>query len=167
MNITRLSEADKGYILSLFKAVTAELQKSGIKQWDRFYPNRFVIGKDLKEQHLFGVKEKGQVIAVITVDQNQSEKYQTIIWEDNAEKAGCIHRLAVHPEHQGKGIGKQLLQFAEKQVRREGLQCIRLDVFSSNPSAISMYEKAGYQKRGQIFFPFRKKPYFCFEKRIE
>ena len=160
MNITRLSEADKGHILSLFKAVTAELRKGGIKQWDRFYPNRFVISKDLKEQHLFGVKEKGQVIAVITVDRNQSEKYQTVIWEDDAEKAGCIHRLSVHPEYQGKGIGKQLLQFAEEQVRREGLQSVRLDVFSSNPSAISMYEKAGYQKKRANFLSFQEKALF-------
>lgn len=157
MNIVRLTKADKGSILSLFKAVTRELQKREIKQWDRFYPNRFVIGKDLKQQHLFGMKENNKVIAVITLDRNQSGKYQTISWKVEAEKVGCIHRFAVHPDHQGKGVGKQLLQFAEEQAQREGLQSIRLDVFSANPSAISMYEKAGYQKRGQIFFPFRKK----------
>jgi ribosomal protein S18 acetylase RimI-like enzyme len=76
----------------------------------------------------------------------------------------CLSCMAVHPNHQGKGIGKKLLKFAEDYARNQGFSSIRLDVYTENPSAVSLYEKAGYKEKGEVTFPFRKVPYKCFEK---
>jgi len=166
MGITLLTKDDQRAIQRLFKTVTQVLREKGIHQWDRFYPNRFVIGNDLKQLHLYGIKHAKDVLAVVTVDQHQSKNYQTLSWHGEEEQAACIHRLAVHPAYQGNSLGKQLLAFAEEQAKKDGCRSIRLDVFSANPSAIAMYQKAGYEKRGQIAYPFRKHPYYCFEKSL-
>ena len=39
-------------------------------------------------------------------------------------------------------------------------------VFNVNDGAVKMYERAGYQERGSVRYPFRSAPYKCFEKMI-
>lgn len=51
-----------------------------------------------------------------------------------------IHNLFVHPEYQGKGIGKQLLQIAEKNLGKP----MSLKAAIDNPKCFSFYEKHGW-----------------------
>jgi ribosomal protein S18 acetylase RimI-like enzyme len=164
MTIMRLESKDKKGVMSLFRSVTQDLQRQGIHQWDWFYPNGIVIGSDLRNKNLYGLKMDDQVIAAVVLDTKQSSKYAALKWSDIQGKPACIHRLAVRPEYQGKGLGKQLLQFTENLARRQGNSSIRLDVYTGNLSAVSMYSRAGYQQVGELLFPFRKAPYMCFEK---
>jgi len=164
MNIEAVTINQLKLIKSLYSAVTDNMRKNGIDQWGRFYPNRWVIGKDLKKGHLYAIFHKEICIGVVVVNQEQSSKYAGLPWNDLKGRPAVIHRLAVHPEWQGKGIGKQLLQHAEALAKSKGCTGIRLDAYSDNSNAIRMYERAGYTPIGQIQFPFRKHPYHCFEK---
>jgi ribosomal protein S18 acetylase RimI-like enzyme len=164
MTIRRLEGKDKKGVMSLFRSVTQDLQRQGIQQWDRFYPNVIVIGDDLRNKNLFALAMDDQVVAAVVLDTKQSPKYAALKWSDVRGNPACIHRLAVRPEYQGKGLGKQLLQFAEDHARKQGNTSIRLDVYTGNPGAVTMYNRAGYRQVGEVKFPFRKVPYMCFEK---
>ncbi|MEW9702685.1 GNAT family N-acetyltransferase [Paenibacillus sp. SI8] len=63
-------------------------------------------------------------------------------------------------------MGKKLLIFAEEQARARGCTSIRLDAYTANPTALQMYERAGYSKVGLIRYPLRKEPYQCYEKKM-
>ena len=52
-----------------------------------------------------------------------------------------IVTLAVHPEHQNKGLGRRLLQMAEHGLAQSRL---RLTVRASNAPAIHLYQSMGY-----------------------
>ena len=149
-------------VTQFYAEVTSDLRKKGIDQWDRFYPNRFVMKNDLKNGTLFGIKEEKQLIGAIVLDKNENKQYMKLQWNDHSGRPLIIHRLAVHPIHQGKGLGKRLLNFAEEYALKKGYTSIRMDVYSQNPGAVRMYERAGYQVRGTITFPFRKVPYLLF-----
>lgn len=164
MTIVALNSKDKKEVMFLFRSVTQHLQQQGIHQWDRYYPNRFVIASDLKKNNLFGIKIDEQVVAVVVLDTKQSSKYTALKWSDRQGEHACIHRLAVHPNYQGRGLGKRLLRFAESLAVEQGKSSIRLDVYTRNASALGMYSRAGYEQRGEVLFPFRKMPYMCFEK---
>jgi len=45
----------------------------------------------------------------------------------------------------GKGLGQQMLDFAESQARRRGIGLMRLRVLESNTRAIRLYERLGYR----------------------
>lgn len=164
MEIVRLAKEDRKSLVQLYREVTVSLSRTGIRQWDWFYPNRFVIGRDIKQETVFGIRDGKRVIGAVVVDRLQSERYASLLWNDWAGEPACIHRLAVHPSYQGQGIGKRLLQFAEQYAQQAGGTSIRLDVYAGNPSAVGMYRRAGYVEIGRIRFPMRKVPYLCFEK---
>lgn len=164
MNIEAASINDLKSIKSLYAAVTKHLRNNGVTQWDRFYPNGFVIGKDLKSRHLHAILNDGVCIGAVVVNEDQSSKYTDLPWSDQKGRPAVIHRLAVHPDSQGRGIGKQLLLYSEELAKSRGYTSIRLDAYTANPAAITMYERAGYDPKGQIRYPFRKHPYQCFEK---
>ncbi|RDI41364.1 GNAT family N-acetyltransferase [Falsibacillus pallidus] len=165
MEIQPLSREDKKDVLTLFSEVTKDLKLNGIDQWDFFYPNRFLIEGDLKRSQMYGMKNDGKLIGIIVLEDRGSKKHDHIDWQIKGS-AAWIHRLAVHPDYQGQGLGKRLLVFAEKFAQQKGHDCLRLDVYSANPGAVRLYEKAGYVYRGQIQYPMRKQPYLCYEKTL-
>lgn len=63
------------------------------------------------------------------------------------EKGGIlwIDMLAVHGRFQGRGIGKRLLQAADRFARKRGKGALSLFVDTGNRRAIRFYELAGYR----------------------
>lgn len=72
----------------------------------------------------------------------------------------------MHPTFQGKGIAKTILKFIEEFSNKNNYACIRLDAYSENKNALKLYENFGYNKVGEVFFPGRKLPFYCYEKYI-
>jgi len=68
------------------------------------------------------------------------------------ERAIFTHRgtlgMGVHPDHRGLGIGHALLKAALEQARSIGLEQVELEVFSSNQTAIRLYERCGFVLEG-------------------
>ncbi len=58
---------------------------------------------------------------------------------------GWINYLAVHPDQQRSGIGKTMLQEAERLLKTEGCPKINLQVRSTNDKVIKFYAKQGYK----------------------
>jgi ribosomal protein S18 acetylase RimI-like enzyme len=70
----------------------------------------------------------------------------------------------VNPKNQNQGIARKLMDFAEQRAMANGFAAIRLDCYSTNEKAVRFYENLDYLKRGEIFFPGRHHPFFCYEK---
>ena len=59
-----------------------------------------------------------------------------------------IKRMFVLPEFRGLKIGRHLLEQLEALARASGLKVARLELGVSQPEAIQLYQRAGYQRRG-------------------
>ncbi len=60
---------------------------------------------------------------------------------------GCAHveQLSVGPEHQGRGLGRRLLEQVDEWARREGLAALTLTTFADVPWNRPLYEHLGFR----------------------
>jgi ribosomal protein S18 acetylase RimI-like enzyme len=57
---------------------------------------------------------------------------------------GWVNYLAVHPDHQSRGLGRRLMVRAEEILGQLGCAKVNLQVRSSNEAAIGFYRRIGY-----------------------
>jgi ribosomal protein S18 acetylase RimI-like enzyme len=66
-----------------------------------------------------------------------------------AEDHLFVDNVAVAPGHQGRGLGRELVAFAEQRARREGLGEIRLYTNEKMWENLAVYEKLGFEETGR------------------
>ncbi|MEI9962819.1 MAG: N-acetyltransferase [Limisphaerales bacterium] len=62
---------------------------------------------------------------------------------------GYIQIVAIHPEHRGRGLGAQLIHFAEERIFQQSPN-VFLCVSSFNHRAQKFYERLGYLRVGEF-----------------
>jgi len=77
--------------------------------------------------------------------------------DDSHGRTVKLRQMAVDPDHQGRGIGTQIVTFAEELSAERGYREI---VVHARETAVRFYERAGYVATGEIFMevtiPHRK-----------
>jgi ribosomal protein S18 acetylase RimI-like enzyme len=58
---------------------------------------------------------------------------------------GNIYRLAVHPDHRRRGVGRVLLADVEKRLSDQGVKRITALVEKAHPRAMGFWEAVGYR----------------------
>ena len=66
--------------------------------------------------------------------------------ENLAAGSWYINVIAVYARHRGRGLGRQLMEFAETLARAEGRTRLSLIVFDRNEAAIRLYRHHGYRE---------------------
>lgn len=151
-------------ILSLSKACASYMISKGIYQWNEHYPSKEAFEKDIARKELYVLEIDNELVGMIVISTFMDEEYFPIKWLTPNQNNNYIHRLAVHPDFQGKGYAQQLMDFAENDTKEKGFASVRLDTFSQNKRNQKFYETRGYQKLGDIFFPKQSKyPFHCYE----
>lgn len=156
-------------ILELTRACGKHMRQNGIDQWDENYPDRTGLERDIETKTLFAYRENGRVLGIVVLNEHQDPEYAEVNWSTKeTDKNIVLHRLAVAPEHQGKGIARKLMDFAENWAKENNFDAIRLDTFSQNPRNQRFYKKRGYTELGSVFLSYKKDfPYFCYELLIK
>lgn len=162
--IRRAHSGELQEIMNLISKCVQVMQAGGSDQWDEGYPNREVISEDIRNGTLFICTDQGAIAGILVLDEKQTEQYQDIEWIETHGPHLIMHRLAVHPEIQGKGIARRLIAFAEEFARSGGYRSIRLDTYAKNDRALRLYPSLGYSHRGEISFPSRTAAFPVFEK---
>ena len=83
---------------------------------------------------IFVAEEQGQVVGFITAR------------FDPVTRIGWIVNMGVRPEHQGHGIGKQLLAKALDYLRSNGMEYARIETLEQNEIGKVFYPKAGFRE---------------------
>ncbi|HMQ69791.1 MAG TPA: GNAT family N-acetyltransferase [Ignavibacteria bacterium] len=164
MTISKVKISQLDEIFQIFIDCRAALEKKGIFQWTDKYPTLKIIKNDIQEGNLYCLSENSKTYGVININEFQDPEYNSVHWKDNVDKILVIHRLAVKPEFQNRGFAKKLMDFAEDYAEENNYTSIRLDAYSANPEVLRFYENRDYQRRGEVFFPGRELPFYCYEK---
>lgn len=76
----------------------------------------------------------GRVVAYITTRLNQ------------LSGIGWIPNLAVDPAHQGRGLGRALIEHALEFLRRSGMQVAKIETLEQNPIGQKLYPSLGFEE---------------------
>ncbi len=60
-----------------------------------------------------------------------------------------LDNIAAHPDRQGRGLGRQLIAFAESEARRLGYAELRLYTHETMTENIALYTRLGFRETGR------------------
>ncbi len=163
MEIRRAAVADIPMIMDIFEKCVSSMEEGGLYLWNSDYPNREIIESDIVSGCVLIIVQDDCIQAYIAINEEEPAEYGAINWASR-NKHLVIHRLAAHPGFQGRGYARELVKQAETYALADGRSSIRLDAYCENMSAVSLYESSGYSKKGEVFFEFKEKPFYCYEK---
>lgn len=164
MRAEQAEQKDTTGVMQLVTLCIQHMRASGIYQWDEVYPDLQVVEEDAYTRSLFVIRQDGLCVASVSLNDVQPDEYRSVKWWYVSGQALVVHRLCVHPDWQRRGLGKNMMDFAESFAINHDFSCIRLDAYTGNPQALALYERRGYQRVGQVYFPRRELPFDCFEK---
>ena len=166
VDVVKATERDISCIMHLIEDCIKDMESQRIFMWNKEYPNVEIIEDDVINGFGYIMRHHHQCIAYVSINEIQSPEYNQIIWITDGRKVLVIHRLSVHPLFQGKGIAGKLMNFIEDYAVKNHYSCIRFDAYSENTRALRLYDRMGYRRSGQVFFPFKELPFYCYEKAI-
>ena len=156
--------ADLDTAFSLIRDAITEMDRNDIPQWDTLYPTKEDLRQDIENGTLTFVFLEDQPAAIYVLSTECDDAYHACAWEEPDDTACVLHRFCVSPAFQHRGVGSAVLSMAENEAVESGFVSMRLDVFTRNPFALRLYEKAGYRQRG--FADWRKGRFLLMEKRL-
>ena len=120
--------------------------------------NHLESGEDLKRDNVVfvGCRLDGQLVA------SGAAK----IMRDDRRYAE-IKRVFVCDQYRGRGLSNRIMGFLENELKRRGINLLRLETGVKQPEALGLYRKLGYRERGP-FGAYRLDPLSVFmEKQLQ
>ena len=132
INFRLASKSDLPSLLNLLNETTKHLHGQGIQQWE--YPwESEEIRADIEKERIY-ILENQRVEGTFGL-----KPKQTIGERILEPESRYLYQIAIHPDFQGQGIGKMLLDFA-KSIS----PIIYLDCWSKNEKLKSFYRENGF-----------------------
>ncbi len=155
-------------IMKMIHDCANDLIGKNIFQWNEKYPSRDIFLSDIEKKNLFILKNNSGIIGCIALSHEKDIEYNDVKWLTKDDKNLYLHRLAVDPKFQKKGIGKLLMDFAEDYARNNKFISVRLDTFSKNERNNRFYKSRKYTKLDDVYFPNQSEfPFHCYEKILD
>lgn len=158
LHIQRAEPADTPRVIAFYDDVIDAMHGATYKPgWQKdVYPTRADLADAVSAGTVYAGILDGAIAASMVVNGAHNPGYENIAWQVNATPAQLrvIHLLAVHPNHAGKGFGKQMVRHALTLARQAGCLAVRLDVLKGNNPANRLYESTGFSYKGtvQLFY---------------
>ena len=101
--------------------------------------------EQFREEHLAAHDHDPGLSVIAEADGAIAGFALTRVWSD--KRTGFVDVLAVHPDHQGRGLASALLRQAFTGYAAAGLREAELGVATDNPRALALYERIGMRRK--------------------
>ncbi len=145
IRVVKAESQDLDTVLEILRDAASWLLSKGIDQWRPESFSRETIAEKIKLGEVYLAKKNQQLVGTITLQ--WSDRF---FWVDDDTDAGYVHKLAIKPSYTGKGLGQQLLEWAEQTTKAAGKNYLLLDCMFENPRIRRYYEDAGFTFRGEV-----------------
>ncbi len=166
MDIIKAKATDLVEILFLLKVCTRDMNSRGLRHWSSTFPSSDEINHDLQQGSIYLVKDKGVCKGMINLHNTEPEDYSQMNLSADNSKPLFVYCMAVHPNWQGQGIAKMMIDFVQKLAKENGFTSIRLDIYKSSLDARQFCENLSFREIGSFQANFQRIPYVCYEKQL-
>lgn len=167
MTVIRLARPeDVDAVWALVQRAAAHMQALGNPQWGEDYPTHAHYAADQARGELYvAVDGNGAILGAACFNQEQAPEYAPLPWAVPGP-AMVLHRLAVDPAAQRRGVGRSFFRFGEAMARRLGLRSFHLDTYARNDRMQALIRSQGFAQVGTVHFDREGRPdgFPCFEK---
>ena len=101
-------------------------------------------------QPIFNELLRKDIIYIYEENSEAIGMFKLIQLEHRSSHVGYLGGLAIHPNFAGKGYGKKMMKEIIELGRQINLLRIELTADVINEKAVSLYEKAGFEKEGVL-----------------
>jgi GNAT superfamily N-acetyltransferase len=144
-------EADAHRIAELRVAAAKNLTgRFGEGFWSSTATDRGVIS-GIKRGKVFVAADHGEIVGTLTLSARRPASID-VSYFTPARQPIYLTSMAVDPAHQGKGVGRFMLEAAVDLVKAWPGRAIRLDAFDAEAGAGGFYAKCGYRMTGRAVF---------------
>ena len=115
------------------------------------YPEDAYLEESVNNGTMYLGFADNELAAAMIVNHACNEGYAKIPWAVEAvpEEVTVFHILAILPTYSRKGYGEAMVRYVIDHGRASGQKAIRLDVLDYNLPAERLYQKLGFQLRGE------------------
>lgn len=139
-HIRQATLRDVPTLTSLLQRCARAMSQQGMQHWLGVYDEASVT-QNLKNKTVFVLESDDHLIGCIALGTEAADYYQDC-WPDAPKADFYITQLAISPDKQGAGYGKQLVQHCLNQV---GQQSLLLDAVDHYPALLAFYESLGFE----------------------
>jgi len=144
IEVVRAGVSDLDTVLSILEEAARWLVYRGIDQWQPGSFSRQRIADRIERGEMYLAKLAGQTCGTLALQWADEE-----VWGDVPGDAGYVHGLAIRRQFGGRGLGRELLRWAEERAALPSKSYLRLDCIAENRELNEYYERAGFCCRGQ------------------
>ena len=152
-------------IMDIIRMTIMEMHAYHNQQWDESYPQEKDFIEDINKGDLYVSERDGQLVAFVCVNKTEPVEYYGLNWSSRNDVM-VIHRMSVHPEYRRKGLGLELMNFAEDLALKSNIYYLKTDTNSLNEKMKALFLKFGYNFIGEINFLEKETPFYCYDKRL-
>lgn len=123
------------------------------------YLDRQMSREALRKQ----LENPGSRFFIFTIDDGMAIGYTKLNTgqaqtEDLDDRHLEIERIYLAPEHQGKGLGREMMTHAVSLAKQEGFEILWLGVWQQKLDSIAFYKRMGFEKFGEHEFMMGDEP---------
>ena len=141
MTIRRARAEDEPDLLAIDRATWSPHMTPSPAPPERFFNERTQPGDVLVAD------DDGRVVGYAKIHHPTSLPASDHVWE--------VTGLAVDPAHEGRGVGRALMEALMEDARERGGERMTLRVFKPNERAQRLYERLGFEVEGVLRGEFR------------
>jgi GNAT superfamily N-acetyltransferase len=152
-HIRRSTPDDLPAVLQLYDEAVAWLNAQGItEQWGTTpVSERPHLVKEISDFLGYGMIAQGaEIQSFIAVDFTTPDYFPSYAEQPTVMAGGYVHTLVARRKPIARGVGADLLRWAEQHTQSQGKNYLRLDCWAGNPKLIAYYERRGFVRCGQV-----------------
>jgi len=146
-SIAAAERADLEAVMGLLREARSWHERQGVDAWREFDTAR--IAADIAAGRVHVARTEGTVCGTVTLMDSDG-----LVWGEEQGDELYVHKLAVARRLAGRGIGAQILRWAQGSARERGKHRLRLDTWDGNRKMREYYERQGFRHvRDKYFAP--------------